>query len=531
MTAPIIIVGSGPSAVHCALTLLERGHRVCMLDVGRVGPQPPLPDATYQRLKSELEDPAAYLLGEDLRSVVTPDRSGEYYGFPPDKDHVFADLDAFRLESSGFAPLTSFAQGGLAEAWTGGVYAFTDAELDAFPFGYDEIGPHYDTVARRIGICGAEDDLARFFPTHAHLQPPLELDEHAARLLDRYGTRRAKINQRHGTYVGRSRYATLSRPQDGRPACTHLGRCLWGCPTGAFYTPRATLAACESHPTFTYLSGRYVTHVRFEDPGGARAVIARNLETEEIEEHPAERVVLAAGTLPSSRIFLESFHQAGREAPVLSGLMDNRQILMPFVNLAMIRRPHDPDTYQYHQLAMGLSGPTARDAVHVQVTTLKTALIHPIVQSLPFDLRTSTFFFRNLHAALGLLNINFNDARRPTNTLALASGRLKVRYAPPSGERRKLRRTMRTFRRVLWQLGCVVPPGMTHARPMGASVHYAGVLPMTARAAPLTTSETGESRDVPNLFFADGTTMPSIPAKNLTLTLMANASRIATEAF
>ena len=50
---------------------------------------------------------------------------------------------------------------------------------------------------------------------------------------------------------------------------------------------------------------------------------------------------------------------------------------------------------------------------------------------------------------------------------------------------------------------------------------------MTGRSAPLTTTEHGESRDVAGLFFVDGTTLPFLPAKNLTFTLMANATRIA----
>jgi hypothetical protein len=37
---------------------------------------------------------------------------------------------------------------------------------------------------------------------------------------------------------------------------------------------------------------------------------------------------------------------------------------------------------------------------------------------------------------------------------------------------------LKRYRSFLWQLGCVAPPSMTRSRPMGASVHYAGTLPM-----------------------------------------------------
>jgi hypothetical protein len=168
---------------------------------------------------------------------------------------------------------------------------------------------------------------------------------------------------------------------------------------------------------------------------------------------------------------------------------------------------------------------------------LKTALIHPLVQNLPLNLQSSLAIFRNLHSALGLVNINLHDTRREENLLTLEPGRgatpsaLIVRYRVRDEERARIRDAMRRVRRVLRALNCLVPPGMSHVRPMGASVHYAGLLPMTAEPRPLTTDATGRSFEFGNLFFVDGTTFPFLPAKNLTFTLMANATRIAATAF
>ena len=86
-------------------------------------------------------------------------------------------------------------------------------------------------------------------------------------------------------------------------------------------------------------------------------------------------------------------------------------------------------------------------------------------------------------------------------------------------------------RAALRTLGCVVPPGMAHVRPMGASVHYAGTLPMSATPGPWTTTAECRSRDFPNLWLVDGSPLPFLPAKNVTFTLMANASRVAAAEF
>jgi choline dehydrogenase-like flavoprotein len=217
--------------------------------------------------------------------------------------------------------------------------------------------------------------------------------------------------------------------------------------------------------------------------------------------------------------------------------MDNRQVLIPFVSLGMIGRPYAPESYQYHQLALGIAAPRPEEYVHGLITTLTTALAHPILGSLPLDLRTSLIVFRNLRAGLGLVNLNFHDTRRAENhlTLRAATGSghptLVIRYAPRPGEGAVLRRAVRTVKRFLWRLGCVVPPGMIHVRPMGASVHYAGTIPMSTAPAPRTASAYCQSHDFDNLYLVDGATFPFLPAKNITFTLMANAVRVAEHAF
>ena len=533
----IVVVGSGASGVHFALSALEKGHEVVLLDVGHTGPPPLNPSDSFVRLKATLPDPISYFLGSQFETVRFPSDRNEYYGFPPNKQYVFAGVPQFRARASGFDPLASFARGGLAEAWTGGTYPLNDAELADFPLTYDDLAPYYARVARRIGVSGESDDLADVMPVHDGLQAPLRLDPHGQHLYERYRRTRVTFARRLSCRMGRSRVATLSQDLDDRRACGYLGRCLWGCPIGSLYTPSVTLDACHRYASFRYCPGRHVSHFTFDEKRRVTSIIADTADAATPERVPIDSLVLAAGTLSSTRIFLESMRRGTGAAPVLRGLMDNRQIMMPFVTLAMIGRPADPDTYQYHQLCLGFEAATAKEYVHAQLTTLTTALIHPIVQSVPVDLAAALTLFGNVHAALGLANVNLHDTRRHDSFVTLddapdnIAAPLLVQYVPPADEPLRLRRELRRIRKALWMLGCIVPPFMTHIRPMGASVHYAGTLPMTTAPAPLTTSRDGRSHDFDNLFFVDGTTFPFLPAKNLTLTLMANAARIADTAF
>jgi len=266
-------------------------------------------------------------------------------------------------------------------------------------------------------------------------------------------------------------------------------------------------------------------------------VVAEPAEGGPAREFAVAKLALAAGALCSSKIFLDSVRRHTGQVVRLTGLMDNRQVLVPFLNLRLIGHQYNPDTYQYHQLGIGIETGVAKEYVHGLVTTLKTALLHPVIENLPCDMKTATFLVRNLHCGLGIINVNFHDYRRESNYVTLdvdertGSSRLAIDYTPSAAQAGQIARALKTLRKSLWKMGCMVAPGMSHVRPMGASAHYAGTLPMSKEKRPLTVSEDCQSHDFENLYLVDGATFPFLPAKNITFTLMANATRVADRAF
>jgi hypothetical protein len=280
-----------------------------------------------------------------------------------------------------------------------------------------------------------------------------------------------------------------------------------------------------------------VRHFRLNAAQQVTAVVAEEVTSKVLHEFAADKFVLAAGTLSSSKIFMDSILKATGRIVRLNGLMDNRQILIPFVNLRLVGKSYNPARYQYHQLALGIESDQKEEYIHGQITTLKSALVHPIIHNVPFDLRTSTLLFRNVRAGLGVVNLNLHHRRSAENYITVEpdpqtdSTKLVIHYETETSEKARIKKAVQTVKKVLWRLGCVVPPGMTHVRPMGSSVHYAGTIPMSSSATPHTASKFCQSHDFSNLYFADGVTFPFLPAKNITFTLMANAVRMAEAAF
>lgn len=529
--ASYLIVGSGATGVHFARTALDLGHTVELVDVGFERPEPRFPDLDYPALKDRLDDPESYFLGDAGEAVVYPSRDAKPYGFPPSKTYVFQRPRELQFEERAFHPLLSFARGGLAEAWTGGSYELRDAEFADFPFDASAMREHYDTVARRIGITGAPDDIARFSPLSASYQTPLAPDDHSEALLDRYAHQRDALNA-GGFYLGRSRVAVLTRDLGARGQCTKLGRCFWGCPRGAFYTPALTLHELQRDARFTYRPGLVVRRLLLDSRGAAIGVVVAPIDGGSEIELRGDHTVLAAGAIATSRIYLQTLRAQGRANLQLPGLMDNRQVMVPFVTLSRLGAYVELASYQYHMLAMGIDCGDWRHDVHGQISALKAATVHPIISTLPFDMATSLRVFRRLRGALGVANVWLADHRRDANVVRLephsdGDDRLVLDYADDASDLTSALAAANRTRRALQKLGALAPKGMSKVLPRGSSVHYAGTIPMRADDVEHSTRADGSSRAFPGLFVVDGASFPWLPAKNLTYTLMANATRIA----
>jgi hypothetical protein len=87
----------------------------------------------------------------------------------------------------------------------------------------------------------------------------------------------------------------------------------------------------------------------------------------------------------------------------------------------------------------------------------------------------------------------------------------------------------RSLARAFRSFGGLLPRSAFVAGTPGSDVHYAGGMPMRARPKRGECNSLGEVAGLDSLFVVDSAGFPSLPTKPLTLTIMANADRIATE--
>jgi choline dehydrogenase-like flavoprotein len=533
-----IVVGSGPSGVNAALTLLQRGVAVELWDTGREEAPFPQPQSSFHGLKETLDDPHAYFLGKRFEALLPPG-SGELLRYPPARSFLTAPDDPdWPYTGQDFTPFHSFTRGGLGVGWGANALSFDDDDLKDWPITFSDLASAYAEACQRLPIAGESDALSGYFPGVTPNQPPLQLSPHDARLLAGYERRAAAIQRRHHVQLGRARIAAITAADDPA-ACRYCGRCLWGCPAGSLYDPaKTTLVECQRHPQFTYRPGRMVLSLDTRD-ARITGVRYRQTDTGVITTEACDAVFLAAGALQSGGIFLRTLQRdaafADGHAPIqkTASVMDTTVVKIPYVYLPQVGAQQPAQQFQYNRLILAHRKPRSDGwptHCHGEVLSLNTLLYHPLIESIPLGSRLAMQTFARLHAALGVVTYFLPDRQVEGNGIAVVADaasptgdRLHIHYQDAAEKQPLLRETVRDTRRALLALGCL--PWPPQIAPAGSGIHYAGTIPMGD--GPLRSDAAGRANAYRNLYLCDGAGFPSLPSKSITFNLVANAIRVA----
>jgi choline dehydrogenase-like flavoprotein len=197
--------------------------------------------------------------------------------------------------------------GGKTYCWARESYRYSDYEFQAasrdgydqdWPFTYAELEPYYDKVETYIGVSGSREGLPQM-PDGRFLPPTnFSCGEILAKKV---------IEKQFGWRLMPDRVANLTRPHNGRPACHYCDQCQRGCHTASYFnSPSVTLPAAARTGRFTLMSDAVVSHLMMSPDGKAEGVHYISRVNKTHGEAKARIVVLAAATLESTRILLNS---------------------------------------------------------------------------------------------------------------------------------------------------------------------------------------------------------------------------------
>ena len=520
--AKFIVVGSGAAGVAAALELVRRGVRPLLLDVGHTN------HADLPRVHGNLYD---YRRGHDSFDLhIGPDLGGLASALAnepgvaklnaPNMAFVTRDADRLApLEQTHFQAVQSFAAGGLGNAWGAGLYRWTENDLDNFPIALSALQPYFDALTREVGISGQDDDLSRFFGDPAGLLPPLTLSYNARLAHDAYLKKRDAL-QRAGVYLGFPRVAALSRPHNGRPACDYNNLEFWQAQP-YIYTPVVTLQEMISRDQIDYRPGMLVHS--WQENDNAVTVQATDIHNQAPLQFTGSTLLLAAGAINTARIALQSRNDFSTRLP----LLENPILQIPLILPRSIGRRLDTHAFGLVQLNLVWQSAGHGTLLQGSLIELTAPMRSEFFGRFPLSARGNLAAMRTLLPAMMMMQLYYPGSAQPPAELSLSpNGRLRIVAPPHNLDRGALAPLLAALR----SLGLWTHPALIQQPPTGHAIHYAGTLPMNDDPAAYQCDPTGRLHGTRRVFVADSAGFPTLPAKNMSFGMMANAMRIAAAA-
>lgn len=515
-----IILGSGPAGVSAAFPLLQRGLRVLMVDGDLVSSTAP-PATRYSDARNTDPDQWRWMIGRDFHALKTRALSSPKFRVPA-LSTVFSDFTREnRIHTDNFTAVGSLAAGGLSNAWGCGVARFDSRDLADFPFAPDELLPSYARVTERIGVSGrGDDDLRDFFGLDDWAQRPIALDDMHTRILARYHSRRARF-RKINTRMGRPRMAALAEDFAGRRGCDLSSNCLWGCARDALYNARYDLATLRQVRNFTHLGGIVGDRISRGDEGWTLHGHERKSGT--AWQATGKTILLAAGCIASARFVMDYLDIVDRPVRFFS---NPTAAFLAWFPSALGAAPQNG--FASSQLALSFASNQGEEAAYAGLFATQGLPVSEFLDFLPLARRYGIDVMRYFLSSSVVGNVFFPGALSDHSMTLHADRHLHVRGGFSPDIDAAFNDISRKLTRAMWAVGGIVPPGACLMGAPGTDVHYAGSLPMKARPEAGQSDAHGQIAGMPGVFAVDGASLPSLPAKSHTLTIMANADRIAT---
>jgi choline dehydrogenase-like flavoprotein len=513
----VIIVGSGPAGVSAAFPLLEAGLKVLMVDGGKQATtQSPAKD--FLSWREQDSDQFKRMVGRGFYALkhsqdVTPKMR------IPSLSYVFKDFEnRNQIESNEFSAIGSLSTGGLSNAWGCGVSEYSESELSAFPFAVSELAPSYRAIAKRIGVSGGGDDaLKTYLGLNDCSQPPIPLDilnEYLYRRFQQANTKR--IDPEFS--LGRSRVAILSENKNDRLACNLCSNCLWGCSRKSLYSAADEISSLKRYVNFTFVPGFIVTSLQRKNelwnivgPGAADTVNST---------FTGKKVLLAAGTIATTRLSLSAVGHFQKvnilSCPTAAFLLWLPKFLGKGCDLGLGTAQL---SYQV-ELKGGISG---------FGSTFSTTGIprSELSKRLPLKTPNSFNLLKHLLPSCVIGNLFLPGQLSKTTAELLSNGKLHIDYVSNDLTPSLMSQAQKILGANFRKMGAFMLPGSFSMGSPGSDIHYSGSLPMKINPRNGECHANGELASLEGVYVIDASCLPYLSEKPHTLTVMANADRIA----
>lgn len=464
------------------------------------------------------------MIGEHYERFEADDGASPRYRIPSNRRAFVEFRQQYNISTNNFNIYGSLERGGLSNVWGTGVDRFDDEDLADYPISLQDLRRSYQRIVQRIGVSGTnDDDLSRFHGYEESMQPPLVPRGGAQLLYRRYLARSGPAHKR-GVLLGHIRAATLTRNHQDRQGCVNCGLCTYGCAHRSMWSAKYDLTKLMQFPNFSYREGAFVSHLRRLDSGYVIGVGPdQHRVTEEVE---TEQVVLASGTIGSVKLVMDALKIYDEDQTLLNNAMAGFALFVPRwrINGLVDEDVLGSAQLSYRVITSDSKETYASGCLFIADTISTTELL----SHMPFVYPLSRRIICRLQPTL-IVGTCFLDSSYSRHMIRLTpSGNMEISGGLTSTAAPTIKTAVSRLASALMRYGTYLIPGSIDLSKVGDDVHYAGTVPMRTSPRIGEANAQGEVQGLPGVYVVDGSALPALPSKVPTLTIMANADRIAT---
>jgi choline dehydrogenase-like flavoprotein len=515
-----VVIGSGPAGAAAARALCDCGIAVTVLDGGD----------TIEAGRMALFDELARSDPEDWPRGLAQGARGT---FPADIAHLphkpaYGSLFPYVLDDPDLPiactraeTLSSLAYGGLSNTWGAALLPYRRRDIADWPISLEELEPHYRAVLEFVPIAAERDELAEALPLYCDSPARLRREGQARALLTHL-RRHTRALERAGFKFGASRLAVVAGEQDPGH-CRHCGLCMYGCPWGSIYNSASTVEALAREGKLDYRGGVYVDRLS-ESDGSVVIDFHERGRPRASGRLIASRVFVACGSISSTRLMLESMGYTERA----HRMKDSQYFAIPMLTRGAVPVSVARQGNTLAQVFVEFEDARiAAHAVHLQVYGYNDIVRSALARRLALGEETIERTMQPLLGRMVVIQGFMHSSDSPGLELVCDLGGVRVRGDEQGSGAARVRRLVRRLAVHARLLGMAPIPGVAHVGVSGKSNHLGGSLPMRRVPGARESDTLGRVPGWERVHVVDASVFPSIPATTVTLSVMANAHRIA----